>query len=145
MSVSDKILAALRKAIASGTTVYSISKATGVAQGIIARFVSGERKQIRSETIDRLCGYLGLDLGPIDGDREPAADAGKHDRAASGPATGKAAANRRGEKKAGRNAAGKPKSAASAAPSPPKIADAGEVPKPAKRKAAKRKPGGRQR
>lgn len=60
--VSDQIIFHLRQKIASGQSVYAIAKATGVTQSVIARFLSAERKQIRSETIDRLCEYLGLEL-----------------------------------------------------------------------------------
>lgn len=62
MTVSEKILSALREKIDGGATVYVIAKAVGVSHSVIARFLSEERKQIRSETIDRLCEYLGLEL-----------------------------------------------------------------------------------
>lgn len=62
MTVSEKILSRLQEKIESGTTVYVVAKAVGVSHSVIARFLSAERKQIRSETIDRLCDYLGLQL-----------------------------------------------------------------------------------
>lgn len=64
MTVTESLLAALRGRLKSGETFYAIGKAAGVDQQIISRFVSEERKQIRSETIDRLCEYLGLELRP---------------------------------------------------------------------------------
>lgn len=62
MTVTEKILDALQKKIDAGVSYYAIAKEVGVAQQVISRFHSAERKQIRSETIDRLCEYLGLEL-----------------------------------------------------------------------------------
>lgn len=44
-----------------GQTRYAISKATGVPASVLSRFVAGGRG-LRSESIDRLCTYLGLAL-----------------------------------------------------------------------------------
>jgi transcriptional regulator with XRE-family HTH domain len=54
----------LKKATARGVSVYAIAKATGISQPAIGRFLSGERKQIRSDTIDKLSAYFGLELRP---------------------------------------------------------------------------------
>ena len=52
----------LRKAIkGSGETQYAISKATGVDQSVLSRFLKRERT-ISLETAARLCKYLGLEL-----------------------------------------------------------------------------------
>lgn len=69
MTISETIRSELQKKLDQGVTVYAISKATGVDQAIAARFIRGERKQIRSETIDKLCAYLGLELQPIKGNQ----------------------------------------------------------------------------
>jgi hypothetical protein len=63
-SVSAVLLDHLKKAVASGVSVYAISKATGISQPVLGRFLSGERKQIRSETIDKLAAHFGLELLP---------------------------------------------------------------------------------
>lgn len=42
---------------------YAISKATGVSEAVLSRFVRGHT-QISGENIDRLCSHLGLELRP---------------------------------------------------------------------------------
>jgi DNA-binding Xre family transcriptional regulator len=55
----------LRKAIVdSGETHYRIGKQTGIDTRVLDRFVSGERPTLRSDTVDKLCEYLGLELRP---------------------------------------------------------------------------------
>jgi len=52
----------LRKAVeACGQTRYAIGKATGIPASVLSRFVA-EGRGLRSENIDKLCGYLGLVL-----------------------------------------------------------------------------------
>lgn len=52
----------LRKAVKDcGQTRYAISKATGIPQAVLSRFVTNGRG-LRSENIDRLCAHLGLML-----------------------------------------------------------------------------------
>lgn len=52
----------LRRAVERcGQTRYAISKATGVPQAVLSRFVASGRG-LRSENIDRLCAHLGLTL-----------------------------------------------------------------------------------
>jgi hypothetical protein len=48
---------------ATGQSVYSIAQASGVAQPVLQRFVSGERG-ITLETAAKLANYLGLSLLP---------------------------------------------------------------------------------
>ena len=56
----------LRKAIeTSGKTQYSLSKATGVDQSVLSRFIHGERT-ISLETAARLCKHLGLELRRVE-------------------------------------------------------------------------------
>lgn len=58
MTVTDQ----LRKAVEQcGQTRYAISKETGVPASVLSRFVASGRG-LRSENIDRLCAYLGLEL-----------------------------------------------------------------------------------
>lgn len=66
MTVSDQLRRAI---IDSGLTHYRIGKDTGIDTKVIDRFVSGERPTIRSDTLDRLCEYLGLQLRPKPGKR----------------------------------------------------------------------------
>lgn len=54
----------LRKAVEQcGETRYAISKATGIPESVLSRFVAGG-KGLRSENIDLLCAYLRLELRP---------------------------------------------------------------------------------
>jgi len=53
----------LRQAIIkSKLTHYRLRQLSGVDTKIIDRFVSGERPTLRSDTLDRLCECLGLEL-----------------------------------------------------------------------------------
>jgi hypothetical protein len=52
----------LRRAVErSGETRYAISKATGISEATLSRFVV-RGTPLRSETIDTLAAYLGLEL-----------------------------------------------------------------------------------
>lgn len=58
MKLSDQ----LRQAIDScGETRYAISKATGIAEATLSRFMSGERG-LPMTTLDRLADYLELNI-----------------------------------------------------------------------------------
>ncbi len=48
----------------SGLTHYRIGKMSSVPHTVLGRFISGERRYLRSDTIDRLCEALGLELRP---------------------------------------------------------------------------------
>ena len=54
-SIVDQLRKAIEK---SGETQYSLSKATGVDQSVLSRFLHGERT-ISLETAARLCKHLG--------------------------------------------------------------------------------------
>jgi len=57
-SLSD----ALRRHIrAEGVSLYELAEQTGVARGLLSRFMRGER-DIRLETANRIAAYLGLEL-----------------------------------------------------------------------------------
>ena len=65
MAKSKTVTERLRAAILNGDqTRYEISKATGVSEAVLSRFVHGERS-LNGPNIDRLCEYLGLELAPI--------------------------------------------------------------------------------
>ncbi|MDQ7014649.1 MAG: helix-turn-helix transcriptional regulator [Planctomycetota bacterium] len=52
----------LRKAVEQcGESRYAISKATGIPASVLSRFVAGGHG-LRSDNIDRLSAYLGLEL-----------------------------------------------------------------------------------
>lgn len=57
-TVTDQLRRAVER---SGQTRYAISKASGVDKAVLSRFVASGRG-LRSESIDRLCAYLGLVL-----------------------------------------------------------------------------------
>lgn len=60
----------LRRAVETcGQTRYAISKATGIPQSVLSRFVAGG-KPLRGENVDKLCAYLGLELRPKSGKRK---------------------------------------------------------------------------
>lgn len=57
-----ELLNMMRKAIeASGQSRYRISKATGIAQSVLSRFMSG-KTALTVETVERLADYLGLEI-----------------------------------------------------------------------------------
>jgi hypothetical protein len=61
-SISQSIAESLKQAIRdSGRSVYQISKDSGIAQIVIARFLSGER-DIRMATADKLARSLKMQL-----------------------------------------------------------------------------------
>lgn len=45
----------------SGQSRYRISKATGIAESVLSRFMSGETA-LAVETVERLADYLGLEI-----------------------------------------------------------------------------------
>ena len=56
------LLNTIRKAIeASGQSRYRISKATGIAESVLSRFVRGETG-LAVETAERLAEHLGLEI-----------------------------------------------------------------------------------
>ena len=61
-SVSDTLRAALERC---GETRYAVSKATGIPQSVLSRFVHGQ--PLRGANTDRLAEYLGLELRPKPG------------------------------------------------------------------------------
>lgn len=55
------VTAVLREALETcGQTRYAVSKATGIPESTLSRFVHG--KPLRGENIDRLCAYLSMEL-----------------------------------------------------------------------------------
>ena len=63
-TVSEVLIQAIENAWDNDVTTYRIGKNSDVDPGTIDRFVSGERPNIRIETVDRLAEGLGLDLKP---------------------------------------------------------------------------------
>jgi predicted transcriptional regulator len=59
-SVTATLRAALERC---GQTRYAVSKATGIPESTLSRFVVG-RKALRGDNIDKLADYLGLVLTP---------------------------------------------------------------------------------
>jgi DNA-binding Xre family transcriptional regulator len=45
-------------------TLYRVAKDAAVDWGTLQRFVDGRRANIRIDTVDKLCEYLGLELRP---------------------------------------------------------------------------------
>jgi transcriptional regulator with XRE-family HTH domain len=60
-TISQTLREAIQARIRQGETYYSIGRACGISQQIISRFVSEERKNIRSDTIDALAKYLRIE------------------------------------------------------------------------------------
>ncbi len=60
-TVTEQLRNAIEK---SGLTHYRIGKMSGVPPNVLDRFINGQRKHLRSDTIDRLCEALGLELKP---------------------------------------------------------------------------------
>lgn len=63
-SVSETLKSTIQTRIDDGLTVYRIAKDAGVDPGVVSRFLSSERQEIRSSTIDKLAESLGLELRP---------------------------------------------------------------------------------
>lgn len=61
MTIGDQLRAAIDGA---DVTLYRIAKDAQVDWGTIQRFVDGTRPNIRIDTIEKLCEYLGLELLP---------------------------------------------------------------------------------
>lgn len=59
-SVTATLRAALERC---GQSRYAVSKATGIPESTLSRFVAG-MKPLRGENIDKLADYLGLALQP---------------------------------------------------------------------------------
>jgi len=59
MTVSNQLRNAI---VASGETHYRIGKETGVNAKSLDWFVSGDRPELRTGTVDKLCEYFGLEL-----------------------------------------------------------------------------------
>ena len=63
MTVTDQLRAAI-EAETKRRTLYQVAKGSGVNWAVLSRFLTGERPTLRSDTMDRLCDYLGLELRP---------------------------------------------------------------------------------
>jgi hypothetical protein len=61
MTVSEQLRAAIERRMRS-EPIYGIAKGSGVAWRVIQRFVTGERAELRTGTVDKLCAYLRLEL-----------------------------------------------------------------------------------
>ncbi|HEX8914160.1 MAG TPA: helix-turn-helix transcriptional regulator [Humisphaera sp.] len=64
-AVSDRLRAAIVAAKAAGVSRYRISRATGVEQSALSRFVNG-KAGLDVGSVDKLAAFLGLDLVPVD-------------------------------------------------------------------------------
>lgn len=64
MPITDQLLKAIADAQENGETLYRIAKESGVNHTALTRFVTGERRDIRVSTADKLAAYLGLSLTP---------------------------------------------------------------------------------
>ncbi len=60
-NIADQLKTAINE---TGLTSYRICKMSGVAQPVLDRFRSGERKNITITTAGKLCEALGLELKP---------------------------------------------------------------------------------
>jgi DNA-binding Xre family transcriptional regulator len=61
MPISKQLRAALKT---RDVTLYRIAKDAEIDWGTLDRFISGERPNIRIDTVDKLCESLGLELTP---------------------------------------------------------------------------------
>jgi transcriptional regulator with XRE-family HTH domain len=59
-TVSEDLRDALERC---GQTRYAVSKATGISQAVLSRFVHG--KPLRGDNTDTLAAYLGLELRQV--------------------------------------------------------------------------------
>ena len=63
MTVSEQLRRELERATRK-QTLYQIAKQSGVAWRVLQRFLTGERAELRTGTVDKLCAHLGLELCP---------------------------------------------------------------------------------
>ena len=63
VTVTDQLRAAI-EAETKRRTLYQVAKGSGVNWAVLSRFLTGERPTLRSDTVDRLCDSLGLELRP---------------------------------------------------------------------------------
>ena len=63
MSVTDTLRGALESRLKT-ETLYRIAKDSGVAYDTLYRFFHNPAQQLRSNNLDALCTYLGLELRP---------------------------------------------------------------------------------
>ncbi|HEX8915921.1 MAG TPA: helix-turn-helix transcriptional regulator [Humisphaera sp.] len=63
-AVSERLRAAIAAAKAAGVSRYRISKATGLEQSALSRFVNG-KTGLDTGSVDKLAAFLGLDLVPV--------------------------------------------------------------------------------
>lgn len=57
---SEQLRTWVDRCLAEGWTVNGIATAAGVPQSSLQRWLSGERPQLKSQTIDRLAAWLGV-------------------------------------------------------------------------------------
>jgi DNA-binding Xre family transcriptional regulator len=61
MPISSQLRAAIK---ATDVTYYRIAKNAEIDWGTLQRFADGTRPNIRIDTVDKLCEFLGLELQP---------------------------------------------------------------------------------
>lgn len=61
MTISEQLKTAIQ---AQDATLYRISRDAEVDWGTLQRFLDGSRPNVRIDTVDKLCEYLGLELRP---------------------------------------------------------------------------------
>ena len=61
MTVTEQVKKVM---LASGETHYRIGKEAGIDTRTLDRFIAGEQPFVRSDTLDKLCAYFGLELQP---------------------------------------------------------------------------------
>ena len=66
MTISAQLRAAIK---ATDATFYRIAKDAGIDWGTLQRFTDGTRPNIRIDTVDKLCDFLGLELRPKEKNR----------------------------------------------------------------------------
>jgi hypothetical protein len=65
--ILKNIAKAIKEKKKSGTSIYRISKDTGIDQAALSRLMKGTKGCISIEKADVLCKYLGLELKPTKG------------------------------------------------------------------------------
>jgi DNA-binding Xre family transcriptional regulator len=95
MAIAEQLREAIR---GSNETFYVIAKDAGVNWSALQRFVTGERPNIRIDTVEKLCEYFGLELAKKKPGTAPK-EAGKVPGTAPKQAAKKPAAKRKQAKK----------------------------------------------
>jgi DNA-binding Xre family transcriptional regulator len=60
--IIEKLIQEIERAEARGVSRYQLSLRTGIPQSTLSRLMNRERESLKVETVEKLCGELGMRL-----------------------------------------------------------------------------------